>query len=211
VARNTREAFCLVALLELVSKSAETKCRLDLALAIPMASLGKLQAEHVMYLDVLVRARCHLSITPYRLYLPEPVHNATAKNACAVVRWRPPMGHPIRHADVNRGDRYRRVVAHDNTVRAGATTLQLPPRSGQRSHARRRVELQLRLDGQSVVWDGQRALVTTRAPDDAAQLRALAAARVEVGTPAASLGSISRPRPSHPWRRINPGSKLYHQ
>jgi transposase len=107
--------------------------------------------------------------------------------------------------------KYRRVVAHDNTVRAGATILQLPARSGNRSLARRRVELQLRLDGRLVVWDGERVLLATQAPADPVQLRALGAARVEAGTPVPSLGSISRPKPTHPWRRVEVGSKLYEQ
>lgn len=107
--------------------------------------------------------------------------------------------------------RYRRVVAHDGTVRAGATILQLAARPDHRSQAGRRVELQLRLDGRLVVWDGQRVLLTTPAPADPVQLRALAAARVEVGTPAPSLGSIAGPPPSHPWRRVEVGSKLYQQ
>jgi len=56
--------------------------------------------------------------------------------------------------------RYRRVVARDNTVRAGATILQLPARSGGRSYAGRRVELQLRLDGRLVVaWGRQEPAV----------------------------------------------------
>ena len=49
--------------------------------------------------------------------------------------------------------RYRRVVANDHTIRAGATILQLPPGPGRRGYARTRVELQLRLDGRLVVWD----------------------------------------------------------
>lgn len=61
------------------------------------------------------------------------------------------------------------------------------------------------------MWDGQRVLLTTPAPADPVQLRALAAARVEVGTPAPSLGSIAGPPPSHPWRRVEVGSKLYQQ
>ena len=64
--------------------------------------------------------------------------------------------------------RYRRSVAGDGTVRAGATILQLPARAGGRSRAGQRVELQLRLDGRLVVWDGERDLVTTAAPADPA-------------------------------------------
>jgi transposase len=106
--------------------------------------------------------------------------------------------------------RYRRIVAHDGTVRAGATILQLAARAGHRSQAGRRVELQLRLDGRLVVWDGKHVLLTTPAPADPVQLRALEAARVEVGTPAPSLGSIAQSS-SHPWRRVKVGSKLYAQ
>ncbi|HEY4754170.1 MAG TPA: ISNCY family transposase, partial [Candidatus Limnocylindrales bacterium] len=78
--------------------------------------------------------------------------------------------------------KYRRVVANDHTVRAGATILQLPPGPGRRGYAGRRVEVQLRLDGRIVAWDGERELLTVPAPADPVQLRALEAARVEVGS-----------------------------
>jgi hypothetical protein len=104
--------------------------------------------------------------------------------------------------------KYRRVVAHDNTVRAGATILQLPARSGNRSYAGRRVELHLRLDGRLAVWDGERALLVRAAPPDAAQIRTLEHARVELGSGAPSVGT-SGPTAGHPWRRVMPGSKLY--
>ena len=100
--------------------------------------------------------------------------------------------------------RYRRVVARDGTVRAGATILQLPSRANGRSRAGQRVELQLRLDGRIVVWDGERDLVTTEAPADPAQLRALEKARGQLGTPTpAGADAI------HPWRRVRPGTALY--
>ena len=95
--------------------------------------------------------------------------------------------------------RYRRVVAGDGTVRAGATILQLPPRPGGRSRSGQRVELQLRLDGRLVVWDGERDLVTTAAPADPVQLRALERARGAVGTAAPSAATapaVSPPSPS---------------
>jgi hypothetical protein len=104
--------------------------------------------------------------------------------------------------------KYRRVVARDNTVRAGATILQLPARSGSRSSAGRRVELQLRLDGRLVVWDGQRTILVQPAPADPVQLRALHQARAELGSTAPSVGSAAVPATTHPWRRITPGSKL---
>jgi transposase len=105
--------------------------------------------------------------------------------------------------------KYRRVVARDNTVRAGATILQLPARSGGRTNAGRRVELQLRLDGRLVVWDGQRTVLVQPAPADPVQLRALHHARAELGSTAPSLGSLAVPASTHPWRQIKPGTKLY--
>jgi transposase len=107
--------------------------------------------------------------------------------------------------------KYRRVVAHDNTVRAGATILQLPAGTGSRSHAGRRVELQLRLDGRLVVWDGRRAVLVKPAPADPVQLRALHQARAELGTKAPSVGSLAVPSDTHPWKRVRPGSKLHKQ
>ncbi len=99
--------------------------------------------------------------------------------------------------------KYRRVVANDHTVRAGSTILQLPPGPGRRGYAGRRVELQLRLDGRIVVWDGERELLAVPAPADPVQLRALAAARPEVGTAAPSAASRTGTiaAPDHPWRR----------
>lgn len=105
--------------------------------------------------------------------------------------------------------KYRRIVARDNTVRAGATILQLPARSGNRSYAGRRVELQLRLDGRLVVWDGRRIVLARPAPADARQLRALDQARVELGSIVPSAGSLAVPAATHPWRRVRPGTKLY--
>jgi transposase len=99
--------------------------------------------------------------------------------------------------------KYRRVVARDSTVRAGATILQLPARSGSASYAGRRVELHLRLDGRLVVWDGERVVASRAAPPDAGQLRALEHARVQLGTRPPSAAA------DHPWRRIQPGTKLY--
>lgn len=91
---------------------------------------------------------------------------------------------------------YRRVVANDHTIRAGATILQLPPGPGRRGYAGRRVELQLRLDGRIVVWDGERELLTASAPADPVQLRALEAARVELGSTVPSAAHRSVPGPT---------------
>ena len=100
--------------------------------------------------------------------------------------------------------KYRRVVANDHTVRAGATILQLPPGPGRRGYAGRRVEVQLRLDGRLIVWDGERELLAVPAPADPVQLRALESARGEVGTtvPSAANRSGIAPAPDHPWRRM---------
>jgi transposase len=116
--------------------------------------------------------------------------------------WRPvPPGLRLDHVC---SFRYRRVVANDHTIRAGATILQLPPGPGRRGYARTRVELQLRLDGRLVVWDGERELASVPAPDDPAKLRSLHAAKAEL--------TVAPPsRRDHPWRRIEPGSKLARQ
>ena len=105
--------------------------------------------------------------------------------------------------------KYRRTVARDGSVRAGASILQVPPRENGRSRAGQRVELHVRLDGRLVVWDGERELLRTPAPLDAVQLRALGHARVEVGTkPPSAATATALPSPAHPWRRVAPGTKL---
>ena len=50
----------------------------------------------------------------------------------------------------------------------------------------------------------------TPAPLEAVQLRALGHARVEVGTkpPSAATATVL-PSPAHPWRRVQPGTKLH--
>ena len=100
-------------------------------------------------------------------------------------------------------------MARDGSVRAGATILQVPPKPNGRSRAGQRVELHVRLDGHLVVWDGQRELLSTPAPLDAVQLRALGHARVETGTkPPNAATATAPPSPAHPWRRVAPGTKL---
>lgn len=106
--------------------------------------------------------------------------------------------------------KYRRRVASDGTVRLGATILQLPGGRGGRSLAGRDVELQHRLDGRIVAWDGERELVVREAPLDPVQLRALRHARPALGSVPPSAAAATPP-PGHPWRRVAPGSKLYRQ
>jgi transposase len=106
--------------------------------------------------------------------------------------------------------KYRRTIARDGTVRAGPMILQVPPRENGRSRAGQRVELHVRLDGRLVVWDGRRELLSTPAPLEAVQLRALHHARVETGTkPPSAATATATPSPTHPWRRVQPGTKLH--
>jgi len=105
--------------------------------------------------------------------------------------------------------KYRRVVAPDHTVRVGATILQLPATRGQRGYAHRRVDVEVRLDGRLVVWDGMRELLVRDAPADPVQLRALARARLDLGRTAPTAGSVQKPPPHHPWKRVEAGTKLY--
>jgi transposase len=107
--------------------------------------------------------------------------------------------------------KYRRVVAPDHTVRVGATILQLPATRGQRGYAHRRVDVEVRLDGRLVVWDGTRELLVRDAPADPVQLRALASARLDLGRTAPTAGSVQKPPRNHPWARVRAGSKLYDQ
>jgi transposase len=104
--------------------------------------------------------------------------------------------------------KYRRTVARDGTVRAGATILQLPPKENGRSRAGQRVELHLRLDGRMVVWDGARELLAAPAPLDAVQLRALRHARVELGSVPPTAARPWTPASDHPWRRATRPPRL---
>lgn len=97
--------------------------------------------------------------------------------------------------------RYRRTVAGDGTVRAGATILQLPARTNGRSRAGARVELQLRLDGRLVVWDGERDLVTTAARPT----RSSSGRSSGPGASSAAPPRASAPRPSR--RPPTPGDE----
>lgn len=106
--------------------------------------------------------------------------------------------------------KYRRVVAPDHTIRVGATILQLPATRG-RGYAHRRVDVEVRLDGRLVVWDGTRELLARDAPADPVQLRALANARIDLGRAAPTVGSVQKPSRHHPWNQVAPGTKLYDQ
>ena len=140
-------------------------------------------------------------------YLPRHNDRFTVPAIEPVPAWRPlPAGTSIERICCFK---YRRTVARDGTVRAGATILQLPPKRNGRSRAGQRVELHLRLDGSLMVWDGAVELLSTPAPLDAVQLRALGGARVEVGSMPPSAANATDHRPDHPWRRVRPGTKLH--
>lgn len=120
--------------------------------------------------------------------------------------WRPlPRGLRIDHVCCLK---YRRKVAGDGTVRVGATVLQVPGSHARRSLAGRHLELQLRLDGRIVAWDGTRELVLREAPLDPVQLRAIGKARPALGSVPPSAATATAP-PDHPWRVVAPGTKLY--
>jgi hypothetical protein len=132
-------------------------------------------------------------------YLPRFNERFVVPPADPAPAWRPlPVGLAVERVCCFK---YRRTVARDGTVRAGATILQLPARPNGRSRAGQRVELHLRLDGRIVVWDGTRELLATAAPLDAVQLRALDGARVEVGSMPRSRATATKPGSDHPWRR----------
>lgn len=132
-------------------------------------------------------------------YLPRFNRRFTVPAADPLPAWRPlPAGLSVERVCCFK---YRRTVARDGTVRAGATILQLPARANGRSRAGQRIELHLRLDGRMVIWDGEHELVATPAPLDPVQLRALHHARVELGSMPRSAATATRPASDHPWRR----------
>lgn len=101
--------------------------------------------------------------------------------------------------------RYRRVVGNDNTVRVEGAVLQLPPARGGRGLAGRRVEVQLRLDGQLLVQVDGRTLLAVSAPPDPARLRGVKVLASGGPVPAAGPERPGYlPRPDHPWNRPGP-------
>lgn len=141
-------------------------------------------------------------------FLPRFNRRFAVPAANLVPAWRPlPEGLRVEHVCCLK---YRRRVASDGTVRLGATILQLPVGRGGRSLAGKDIELQHRLDGRIVAWDGERELLVREAPLDPVQLRALRAARPALGSLPPSAATAAAPR-AHPWRRVAPGSKLYRQ
>jgi len=69
--------------------------------------------------------------------------------------------------------KYRLKVAKDDTIRASGQPIQLPAAPRRFAYAGKMVEVHLRLDGSVAVFDGERELVTAKAPPDARDLRPL--------------------------------------
>jgi len=141
-------------------------------------------------------------------HLPRHNRRFAVEPASPEPAWRPVP--PDVDLDAVLAFRYRRVVANDHTVRVGGLVLDLP-RVGGRGYAGRRVEVSLRLDGRLVVSDGGRRLLVCRAPVDPARLRSLVSARavLDRAHPAGRPAPGYAPRPDHPWRRVQPGTRLH--
>jgi transposase len=142
-------------------------------------------------------------------YLPERNRRFTIAAAVAEPAWRPVPG--TIDLDAVFAFHYRRVVANDHTVRIAGLALQLPPLRGGRGYARRRVDVQVRLDGRLVVADGEALLLVTGPLLDAGRLRdpeAPAANPLTELAPVAAARAGYAPRTDHPWRKVDPRSKL---
>lgn len=102
--------------------------------------------------------------------------------------------------------RWRRAVGNDNTVRVEGAILQLPAGPGGRGIARRRVEVELRLDGRLLVQVEGRILLAVAAPPEPGRLKAIRV--LAPGGPTAAPGGDVRPgyrpRVDHPWNRPGP-------
>lgn len=107
---------------------------------------------------------------------------------------------------------HRRVVANDHTIRIGGLALQLPALRGRRGYAGRRVDVAVMLDGRIVVSLGDEDLLVTEPILDADRLRSLEDAPANLAR--RDLASVATdraaypPKPTHPWRQIDPRSKL---
>jgi hypothetical protein len=93
--------------------------------------------------------------------------------------------------------RWRRTVGNDNTVRLEGAVLQLPPARAGRSLAGRRVELQLRLDGRTLI-----AVAAPPEPERLRDIRVLAPGGPDPATGPERPGYA--PGRDHPWNRPGP-------
>lgn len=143
----------------------------------------------------------------------------TRAPAHAVAAWRPAP----RDLAAVLSCRYRRVVAHDNTVRLGPRWVQLP---GRRSYSGRRLDVRECLDGRLLVFADDHCLATQPTPaaafvlrprrspnsDRRPRLRASQSHAAEGGrypplprkrslpSPTRALGTARKPSSMHPWR-----------
>ncbi len=107
--------------------------------------------------------------------------------------------------------KYRRKVARDHTIRLHGRVLQLPAGTGASSYTGKLVEVNVRLDGSIVAFDGTRVLAVVPAPPDPGQLRAQDVNRAEPGLVPPPATIPWTPPPDHPWKRVRTDSKLYQQ
>ena len=100
---------------------------------------------------------------------------------------------------------YQRVVANDHTVRIAGLALELPPLARGAGYARRRVDVQVRLDGRIVVALADAILLRTEPLLDPRRLRdpeEPAANPLSELAPLAAGRAGYAPRADHPWRRL---------
>jgi transposase len=98
--------------------------------------------------------------------------------------------------------KYRLKVAKDDTVCVAGQSIQLPAAPRRFAYAGKMVEVHLRLDGSVAVFDGERELVTAKAPPDAHNLRALQGNRPEPSLVPAAAYVPYVPPVEHPWKRM---------
>lgn len=96
--------------------------------------------------------------------------------------------------------KYRRVVAHDNTVRFGAHRIDIPANRQRVSYARARVEIHQRFDGLLHVYHDGVRLASLRVDDQPRDLRVARGQQVPTEEPAARIPSAPRPPRTHPWK-----------
>jgi hypothetical protein len=104
--------------------------------------------------------------------------------------------------------KYLRTVGLDNVVTFANHRLQIEPDPQRHSYARAEVEVHERLDGSLAVYWGQRCLVTSPAPQVAADLRARNGRRGGAQRPPGSQTPSSASCSSLKLPRLSLGSRL---
>jgi hypothetical protein len=144
-----------------------------------------------------------------RAYLVERNRRFAVAPAVAEPAWQPVP--PEVDLDAVFAFRYRRVVANDHTVRIAGLALQLPALPGGRGYARRQVDVAVRLDGRIVVTLGDATLLVSEPLLDPRRLRE---PDQPAANPLAELAPLAHeragyaPHAEHPWRHVDPRSKL---